>query len=451
MVKTYESKQNTSSKYTLYEQVDCLDERNQWLNAEVTETTEDKIKIHFTNFSKSFDIWLEEDSPRVQKQWRKGTPFSMNNRIDALDTYKQWKEARIIDMNETQIKIHYRGYTEKYDEWLHKNSERIQEIGSKSPANGIGKVDPTGSCRHSKQEIQPEVKKQILSSDREKRFEELLVESNLKIFPVEGDGNCLFRSFSHQLYGDTCFHDIIRASAMKYISIEREYYSQYIVGGLDKVDEYLEHQSRNGAWGDDIEIQALSEIYNKPVEIFAYSNTPMRTFHEDSGIGIPIKVAYHGQSHYNSIVNKDGHRRLIETTPGDYERSIIESAARGELREIITRARMDFDKTMQIDLEQALQASLEHLENEEAMIRQAIEESENTEYLMAIAASNELNSEEEMLKKAIEMSTKEMFPSSVQDVINSGFTLEQAMEAYHMVGDNPNAMIEYIFTNILGN
>jgi len=36
----------------------------------------------------------------------------------------------------------------------------------------------------------------------------------------------------------------------------------------------------NGEWGDDIELQALSEIYNRPIELFAYNLTPMRTFHE---------------------------------------------------------------------------------------------------------------------------------------------------------------------------
>lgn len=38
----------------------------------------------------------------------------------------------------------------------------------------------------------------------------------------------------------------------------------------------------DGVWGDDIELQALSEIYNRPIEIYAYNNEPMRTFHEEA-------------------------------------------------------------------------------------------------------------------------------------------------------------------------
>ena len=38
--------------------------------------------------------------------------------------------------------------------------------------------------------------------------------------------------------------------------------------------------AKNGSWGDDVEIQALSEIYDCPIQIYAYSTKQMRTFHE---------------------------------------------------------------------------------------------------------------------------------------------------------------------------
>ena len=67
---------------------------------------------------------------------------------------------------------------------------------------------------------------------------------------------------------------------MKYILAEKEYFGSYIEGGVQKVEEYTLNKSCNGVWGDDIEIQALSEIYDKPIEIYAYSTKPMKTFHE---------------------------------------------------------------------------------------------------------------------------------------------------------------------------
>lgn len=447
MVKEYES-QEVTGKYFKSEQVDCKDELGVWLNAEVIELVPNKVKVHFSGFGNKFDIWLDEHSDRISKQWRYQTEFQLNNRIDVLDSYRKWKEASVVDMNDTQIKVHYKGYVPKYDEWIHKNSERIKEIGSKSTAQGVGRTDPSNASRYSKKEIQPDIKKLEYSGDREMNFRTLLAERDFVIVPAEGDGNCLFRSVSHQLYGCTDFHDLIREMSMKHISQEREYFSQYIVGGLEKVDEYIRHQSKLGAWGDDIEIQAMSEVYNKPFEIYAYSKNPMRTFHESSGVGEPIRLAYHGQSHYNSIVLKNRQGSLLTTTPGEYENRVIEGFSRGEMREMLRNSRQEFELTRQVDLEQALMASLEHQNTEENMIRQAIEESENAEY-MQIVRQTIGDEEDQLLKHAIEMSKDDMVPEAVIDVINSGFTLEQAMEAYHIVGNNPTQMIEYIFSCIM--
>ena len=67
---------------------------------------------------------------------------------------------------------------------------------------------------------------------------------------------------------------------MDYIKAEQEYFSSFIEGGKAKVLEYIERKSTDGAWGDDIEIQAMSEIYDRAIEIYAYSTKPMKTFHE---------------------------------------------------------------------------------------------------------------------------------------------------------------------------
>ena len=72
---------------------------------------------------------------------------------------------------------------------------------------------------------------------------------------------------------------------MEYIKIEKEYFKSYIEGGLkdDEFENYVHRKSTNGVWGDDIEIQAMREIYNLPIEIYANSNVPMKTFHEEPG------------------------------------------------------------------------------------------------------------------------------------------------------------------------
>lgn len=73
---------------------------------------------------------------------------------------------------------------------------------------------------------------------------------------------------------------MVRIKCMDYILSEKEYFGSYIIGGEASVGDYVARKRQNAIWGDDLEIQALSEIYNRPIEIYAYSNVPMRTFHE---------------------------------------------------------------------------------------------------------------------------------------------------------------------------
>jgi OTU domain-containing protein 5 len=69
----------------------------------------------------------------------------------------------------------------------------------------------------------------------------------------------------------------------------------------------------------------MSEIYNKPIEIYAYHSEPMRTFHEDflklENSKKPIRLSYHGKEHYNSIrdfKSKEEEEKL-EIEPGVFE------------------------------------------------------------------------------------------------------------------------------------
>uniref|UniRef100_A0A4W2DQU8 ubiquitinyl hydrolase 1 n=1 Tax=Bos indicus x Bos taurus TaxID=30522 RepID=A0A4W2DQU8_BOBOX len=61
---------------------------------------------------------------------------------------------------------------------------------------------------------------------------------------------------------------------------------------------------KNNCHGNHIEMQAMAEMYNRPVEVYQYSTEPINTFHgihqnEDE----PIRVSYHRNIHYNSVVN----------------------------------------------------------------------------------------------------------------------------------------------------
>lgn len=74
---------------------------------------------------------------------------------------------------------------------------------------------------------------------------------NLDVYQIGGDGNCLFRAIAHQAYGDEELHDLVRSKCMTYIKAERKYFKNYVA---DSFDLYIEQKSKNGVWGDDLEI-----------------------------------------------------------------------------------------------------------------------------------------------------------------------------------------------------
>ena len=92
------------------------------------------------------------------------------------------------------------------------------------------------------------------------------------------DGNCLFRAISHQIYGTDIYHVIVRVKCVQYLRSESHYYKAFIPDGISKFEEYCKKMEQDGQWGGNLEIQAFFEIYQRPIEIYAYSDKPMKTF-----------------------------------------------------------------------------------------------------------------------------------------------------------------------------
>ena len=101
----------------------------------------------------------------------------------------------------------------------------------------------------------------------------------------------------------------------------------------------------DGVWGDDIEIQAMCEIYNRPAEIFSYDPAlgakQLRTFHEQgSGVeaggsggggavsggkrarpfSAPMRLSYYGGGHYDSIEGPDHRGSVLPSSPQELGR-----------------------------------------------------------------------------------------------------------------------------------
>ena len=67
--------------------------------------------------------------------------------------------------------------------------------------------------------------------------------------------------------------------------IWKSHFSAFTVGSLDQFPEYIAWKRQLGVWGDDPEIQAMSELYNRPILVYA--------FHPVEGAVVLNRMAYH--------------------------------------------------------------------------------------------------------------------------------------------------------------
>jgi hypothetical protein len=205
----------------------------------------------------------------------------------------------------------------------------------------------------------------------ERRFEERLRARGLHIRRMLDDGNCLFRSVSDRVYGDAEMHDVVRRLCLDHMEKERDHFSQYVT---EDFDAYLRRKRRDRVFGNHLEIQAISEIYNRPVHVFDVrgdTEAPMNTFTAPSEgeAGAPLRLSYHGRSHYNVIIDPtvadvgDG-LGLPGFHPGLADRMQVEQAQQASETSAIesqlllsARDASDVDATQDALLQAALAAS----------------------------------------------------------------------------------------------
>ncbi|CAB4057773.1 OTUD5 [Lepeophtheirus salmonis] len=119
----------------------------------------------------------------------------------------------------------------------------------------------------------------------------------------EEDGNCLFRSVADLIFGDEEIHKAVRNQCMDYISQNGDYFSQYVTEDLAN---YVERKRFLGVQGNHLEIQAFSEMYNRPIHIYCYSAEPINIFqniNKTDQVNTPIRLCYHRNVHYNCLVD----------------------------------------------------------------------------------------------------------------------------------------------------
>jgi len=140
--------------------------------------------------------------------------------------------------------------------------------------------------------------------EKDLRFERVMRRKGYIIKAMGEDGACLFRAVADQLYGDEEMHQAVRTQCLDYIERNADYFSQYVT---ENFAEYVRRKRRAHVHGNHLEIQALAEMYCRPIHIYSYSSEPINIFQHipqsESDISIPIRLCYHRGVHYNSLVD----------------------------------------------------------------------------------------------------------------------------------------------------
>lgn len=132
-----------------------------------------------------------------------------------------------------------------------------------------------------------------------------------EIVEMESDGNCLFRSISHQLqndYGEN--HDEVRHEICNYLEENKEDFSIFLLLDDEEedvmdFDEYVAEMRDDATWGGDVEIVCAARLYKRQITIFSASGAYNIGIGDEKTTGPDLLLSYHENSHYNSVEDAD--------------------------------------------------------------------------------------------------------------------------------------------------
>ena len=155
---------------------------------------------------------------------------------------------------------------------------------------------------------------------------------SLEITPMQGDGNCLFRAISLQVYGSEDMHRTVRTQCLDFMECESQHFKHFIA---QDYTQYIARKRCDGVHGNHTEIQAASELYNRRIEVYVPPKLePMNIFQQeveegqDNGSGAtlgtgarkpphvlpaaststtssnhPIRLLYMDGNHYDALID----------------------------------------------------------------------------------------------------------------------------------------------------
>ncbi|CAM6040835.1 unnamed protein product [Sphagnum compactum] len=285
------------------------------------------------------------------------------------------------------------------------------------------------------------------NGERERQFEnELRRVKNLEVRRMAEDGNCLFRSIADQIYGDAEMYSETRQMCIDYMEKERDHFSQFVT---ESFTAYCKRKRRDKVYGNNLEIQAMAEMYNRPIHIYSYSTEPINIFHGSYETDLPpIRLSYHRSNHYNSLL--DPCNPAVGAGLGfgslrgrNVDTEQVKAALKAQQEQQIDKALIaegrfysDMELTEQEIERMVMEASrAEFLAGESSRLQSPWQEETSTSAGAEPSSSGTTTSTG---------GAEEAISSNVRMLLSMGFSYLQVMEAHSIFGDNVNNMLCYL-------
>lgn len=140
------------------------------------------------------------------------------------------------------------------------------------------------------------------------RLSKSLALYGVQLRPVKADGNCQFRALSVQLHGDEDHHVALRQRVVKQLQEKRERYEGYMPGTYE---EYLERMAKDAEWGDNVTLQAASDLLKREIHVLT-DRSELLEVQPEGGVGKdetdgvpqerPLCLAFLTEVHYDAVV-----------------------------------------------------------------------------------------------------------------------------------------------------
>ncbi|XP_015158687.1 uncharacterized protein [Solanum tuberosum] len=230
---------------------------------------------------------------------------------------------------------------------------------------------------------------------------------------------------------------------------ERDHFSQFIIEGFTS---YCKRKRRDKVYGNNVEIQALSEMYNRPIHIYSYSTEPINTFHGSYNTDSPpVRLSFHHGNHYNSLVDP---RRLTVGAGLGFSSLQGRNVDKDQVKAAI-KAQQDQQIDNALLAEGRFYSDLELTEKE---IERMVVEASRAEYVSNDKFRQQLGCRETSTSSAEpsssgarssgsdthEEGSREVLSDCIQIMLSMGFSYGRVIEAYSIFGDDVDSMVCYL-------